>query len=91
MVWERIEGNWKHLTDRMLDRWARLSAEDLKQVAGRRSAMLALIQQHYGISHEAADRQIRDWSRMLDLKTDCAENPRSNSTNQFYTTDGMNW
>jgi uncharacterized protein YjbJ (UPF0337 family) len=91
MVWERIEGNWKYLTGRMLNRWARLSAADLERVAGRRGAMVTLIQQNYCISREAADSQVRDWTRTLEVNEDGADSGRSNSTNQTYTTDGMNW
>lgn len=61
MNWHRIEGNWKHLVKAAKAKWEKLTLEQLEAIAGRRDQLAGSIQQAYGITWEASQRQIDQW------------------------------
>jgi uncharacterized protein YjbJ (UPF0337 family) len=63
MNWNRIEGNWKQLKGKVIERWGRLTDDDFDIVDGRREQLAGKIQERYGIERDAAERQIADWER----------------------------
>ena len=65
MNWDRIEGNWKQLKGNAKARWGRLTDHQLDEIAGRRDQLAGWIQQTYGVSAEAASRQLDVWEKSL--------------------------
>jgi uncharacterized protein YjbJ (UPF0337 family) len=65
MNWDRIEGNWKQVAGKVKDNWGKLTADDLDVVKGKRDQLVARIQERYGIAHDEADKQVRDWERNM--------------------------
>jgi uncharacterized protein YjbJ (UPF0337 family) len=63
MNWERIEGDWKQLKGKVIERWGKLTNDDLDAVAGRRAQLVVKIHERYGIALEEAERQLADWQR----------------------------
>jgi uncharacterized protein YjbJ (UPF0337 family) len=61
MNWEQVEGKWKQLKGSAKTRWGKLTDSDLDVVNGRREQLVGLIQQHYGIAKEAAEKQVNEW------------------------------
>ncbi len=59
MNWERIEGNWPKLHDKVRQQWGRLTDEDIDQIEGSRSVLSGRIQRIYGVSQDEAERQIK--------------------------------
>ena len=59
--WHRIEVDWKQFVGTAKAKWDRLTDEQLALVAGRREELAGCIQQAYGITREAAGRQIDQW------------------------------
>jgi len=49
MNWNRIEGRWNELAGQVKSEWAKLTDDDLKNVAGKRDQLVGKLQQHYGI------------------------------------------
>ena len=71
MNWDRIEGNWKQFTGYAKEQWGRLTEDDLDVVAGKRDQLAGRIQEAYGLSKDAVEKQIADWQRTLkDSKKD---------------------
>ena len=67
MHWNRIEGNWKQFTANIKQQWSRLTDAHLDAIAGKREHLAAKIQEMYGISRDAAEKQIAGWqSRVKD-------------------------
>ena len=66
MNWEGVEGNWKSFQGNILQKWSKLTGDDLNQVKGRRDALLGKLQERYGIGREAAERQIEEWVRGME-------------------------
>jgi uncharacterized protein YjbJ (UPF0337 family) len=63
MNWERIEGNWKQAKGKAVEKWGKLTNDDLDVVAGRREQLAGKIQERYGVAKEEAENQISAWER----------------------------
>lgn len=61
MNWNRIENNWKDFKDQVKEQWAKLSHEQLDEIAGKREQLTGRIQKTYGISKDAAEKQVAAW------------------------------
>jgi uncharacterized protein YjbJ (UPF0337 family) len=63
MNWDRIEGNWKQLKGRVVEKWGKLTDDDFDVVAGRREQLAGKIQERYGVAKDEAERQVTAWER----------------------------
>lgn len=57
---DRIQGRWKQIKGKILERWGRLDDDDLDVIAGRRDQLLGRIQQRHGLAREEAQDQSGD-------------------------------
>lgn len=65
MNWNMIEGKWKEMTGSVTEQWGKLTADDLKEVSGKKEKLEGLLQQRYGITQEVASSQIDEWAEKL--------------------------
>lgn len=63
MNWEQVEGNWKQLKGKVVEKWGKLTDDDLDVVAGRREQLAGKIQERYGVAKEEAESQVSAWER----------------------------
>jgi uncharacterized protein YjbJ (UPF0337 family) len=63
MNWDRIEGHWKQIKGKVVEKWGKLTDDDLDVVAGRRDQLAGVVQERYGIAKEEAEKQIAAWER----------------------------
>lgn len=68
MYWDRIEVNWQRFKGQVGERWARIEAQQLDRIRGRRDALSELIQDTYGVTHDEAERQLSEWQRFQKLE-----------------------
>ena len=61
MDWKCIEGDWKHIKDKVKAQWDRLTDDHLDQIAGKRDHLVGKIQEHYGVARHDSERQVSDW------------------------------
>ena len=61
MNWDRIEGNWKQFTGAAKNKWGKLTDNQLAAIAGKRDQLAGKIQECYGLTKDAAEKQIADW------------------------------
>ena len=61
MNWDRIEGNWMQFKGNVKQQWAKLTDDHLDAIAGRRDHLAGKIQEAYGITKEASEKQIDAW------------------------------
>jgi uncharacterized protein YjbJ (UPF0337 family) len=45
--------------------WAKLTDDDVKNVAGKRDQLVGKLQEHYGVLKEDAEGQIEKWIAMI--------------------------
>ena len=65
MNWDRVEGNWKQMKGKAKQKWAKLTDDDLTYIDGKREQLLVRIQERYGIQKDVAEKELKEWERML--------------------------
>lgn len=58
---EILAGNWKQFKGNMLQRWGKLTDDDLEVAAGRRTEMLGKLQERYGLAIAEAEKQLDEF------------------------------
>lgn len=56
-----LAGNWKQLKGNIVEKWGKLTDDDLDVAAGRRDQMVGKLQERYGIAKDEAERQIKEF------------------------------
>ena len=59
MNWDEISGNWKQFRGNIIERWGKLTEDDLDVAAGRRDQMVGKLQERYGLVKDEAERQVK--------------------------------
>ncbi|HRD55564.1 MAG TPA: BON domain-containing protein [Parachlamydiaceae bacterium] len=62
---EQFNINFQQLKPYILDRWNKLTDEDLRQINGRFELLISKIQERYGLSREAIEEQFRNFAPNL--------------------------
>jgi uncharacterized protein YjbJ (UPF0337 family) len=66
MNWDQIEGNWKQLKGHAKQKWGKLTDDELDVAAGKRDQLVGRLQERYGHTRDAAEREVDDWSSTVD-------------------------
>ena len=61
MNWDQIQGNWKQIRGKALEKWGDLTNDDLDRAEGKREQLVGLVQEKYGYAKEKAEREVDDW------------------------------
>ncbi len=56
-----LEGKWEQLKGAVREKWGDLTDDDLMQIDGSREKLLGKIQEAYGRSRDAAEREVKEW------------------------------
>ncbi len=59
---DQFNANFPQLRSAILERWNKLTDEDLRQINGRYELLISKIQEKYGISREIIEEQIRSFA-----------------------------
>lgn len=65
MTWEELKERWDELSEHATKKWGRLTARDLRVIAGNRERLVGVLQQRYGSNRRAIERAVRDFTRSL--------------------------
>ena len=65
MNWDRIEGQWKQLKGKAIQKWGKLTDDDLDVIEGKRESLVGRVQELYGKRKDEAEREVDEWSRGL--------------------------
>jgi uncharacterized protein YjbJ (UPF0337 family) len=65
MNWDRIEGQWKQLKGKALEKWGKLTDDDLDLIEGKREQLVGRVQELYGKRKDEAEREVDEWGRGL--------------------------
>jgi uncharacterized protein YjbJ (UPF0337 family) len=61
MNWETAAGNWLQVKGAVKTRWGKLTDDHLTEIAGKRDALLGIVQVAYGIDKANAEREIKEF------------------------------
>jgi uncharacterized protein YjbJ (UPF0337 family) len=65
MTWDEIKGSWRQQKGRLKEKWGELTDDDLDRIDGKREQLLGFLQNRYGRTKEAAEREIREFEDSL--------------------------
>ena len=65
MNWDQIAGNWKQVTGKVKEKWGILTDDDLTTIGGKRDQLTGLIQKHYGVAKEQAEKEADEFAKTL--------------------------
>jgi uncharacterized protein YjbJ (UPF0337 family) len=66
MNWEQVESRWEQLTGSAKENWGKLTDANLDEISGKREQLTSKIQEAYGITRRAADKQVWDWGKSVE-------------------------
>ena len=58
MNWQQVEGQWKQVKAEMKSQWAKLTDDDLKNLAAKKDNIVGKLQERYGIVKDDAEKQL---------------------------------
>jgi len=58
MNWSQMEGQWKQVKAQLKSKWAKLTDDDVQNLAAKRDELVGKIQERYGILKDEAERQV---------------------------------
>lgn len=61
MNWDQIEGQWHQVVGSLKSKWGKLTDDDVKNVAGKKDALIGKLQERYGILKDEAEKQADEW------------------------------
>jgi uncharacterized protein YjbJ (UPF0337 family) len=61
MNWEQVSGRWHQITGQVKSEWAKLTDDDLKNIAGKKDQLIGKVQERYGVLKEDAEKQVNEW------------------------------
>lgn len=65
MNWDIVQGNWKQVKGEVQSTWGRLTEDEVSRAEGDRVRLAGLIQEHYGVARDEAERQIDQFADRL--------------------------
>jgi uncharacterized protein YjbJ (UPF0337 family) len=61
MNWDQVEGNWRQLKGRVVEKWGKFTGDDVDVIKGRREQLIGKVQEKYGVAREEAERQVAEF------------------------------
>lgn len=59
---DTFEGQWQHVRGQLRSWWDKLTEVDLEKIAGKKDALVGLVQERYGYARERAEQEVeRRW------------------------------
>jgi uncharacterized protein YjbJ (UPF0337 family) len=65
MTTDRLAGAWCQIKGKVKERWGKLTGDDLKQIEGHAEQLVGKLRKRYGLPHEEAERQGKEFRRRL--------------------------
>jgi uncharacterized protein YjbJ (UPF0337 family) len=61
MNWTVIQDRWRDIVVDAKQRWDKFSEQELHAIAGNRDALIQKLKDKYGMSHEEAEQEVKDF------------------------------
>ncbi len=58
---DQMKGKWKQMKGSVKERWGKLTDDDLEVIDGQQDQLIGKVQERYGITREAAQKQVDEW------------------------------
>jgi uncharacterized protein YjbJ (UPF0337 family) len=67
--WSKVEEDWQQLLGSVQQHWSKLSQEQIKAIAGQRDRLVHTLQDVYGATLDAVEKQVSAWQAGLKKDT----------------------
>ena len=74
MPGRKLHGSWNQMKSAVLERWARVTVEDIAKLAGEREALMLVLKDRYGKSYGEIEREVEEFE-VRDLRMGYASRP----------------
>lgn len=58
-----IQGKWSQVKGEVQKKWGELTDDDMDQIEGNRDKLVGKIQEAYGRSRDAAEKELQEWEK----------------------------
>ena len=65
MTWDELRMPWDELSRLAGRKWSRLTARDLRVIAGNRERLVGVLQLHYGAHRRTIEREVRAFTQSV--------------------------
>jgi uncharacterized protein YjbJ (UPF0337 family) len=65
MNWDILEGRWEQIKAKLKTKWAKLTDDDWKLIAGKKDALIGKLQERYGHKKEQAEKEADEYIKSL--------------------------
>lgn len=55
-----VEGNWKQLSAKVKDKWAKLTDDDMSRAEANKDYLVGKLQEHYGLAKDKAEAHLKE-------------------------------
>jgi uncharacterized protein YjbJ (UPF0337 family) len=69
MSWDDLRARWDELSEHARKKWTKLTARDLRVIAGNRERLVGILQQKYGSHRRTIEREVRAFTQSLSSKS----------------------
>jgi uncharacterized protein YjbJ (UPF0337 family) len=70
MNWTQIEGKWDQVKGQVRSQWAKLTDDDVNNLAGKKDQLVGKIVERYGVAKDDAEQQIDAWLKRFNTRSD---------------------
>ena len=60
---DRTAGAWKQIKGKVKEQWGKLTDDEIAQLEGHSDQLAGKLQERYGMAHEEAERQAREFCK----------------------------
>lgn len=76
MNWDQVSGNWKELKGKLRVKWAKLTDDDLDNIAGKKDILLGRLQQRYGYQKDRAQAELDTFLEQMQASPGSSKPPK---------------
>jgi uncharacterized protein YjbJ (UPF0337 family) len=72
MNWDQVSGKWDQAKAELKGKWAKLTDDDVSNMASKKEHLVGKIQERYGILKDEAEKQVDEWIAKFGESNDAA-------------------
>jgi uncharacterized protein YjbJ (UPF0337 family) len=65
MNWDQVEGKWKQYKDSVMEKWGKLTYDDIDVIDGKRQQLVGKLQERYGFARSVAEKQADEFATAM--------------------------
>lgn len=63
MNWDQFEGKWEQMQGQVVEKWGKLTNDDLAVIHGKKDQLVGKLREKYGYTVEQANKELRTFMK----------------------------